>query len=423
MTGFLPMSEARVMLTRTQERYVGALMDNAEHDLSGELFFLDDAKYEDMFARTAERGVPMKMLLDPEYGEESHEVLGGLPNTTLVDYQSMPYKNHAKMLHGDDRSLFFTGAYTPHDPVRLEAVADLSGTTAAAARELTEAAMSGDPARMARSVSAASKLGIAINEPSVKQLELTRRLVQLIDDTQHELTISTKKFDAKVVRDAVARAERRGVTVKFSDLRAEDMHANLVIGDNQAYLGTAHLSARGLGDMTRAYRKAREVGVFSNDAATAARLRRQLDDEGMRVFTPDQFERSRVSFAKMDRYHALKDQKKRLGDKPGLDEKIAAAKVERDASEKDWQAITSEVSNERAADGMRFTPDAQTQAELNRLAGMDPGVAPVEPAGPEPLPVVERIEDEPAPFAPAGKVIGGAAGLVAAGGGLYALRH
>lgn len=370
MAGFLRLGEASLTLTRTSLDDFARFARSAEGELLGEVFVMSHAPTAGVVKEVGARGVTQRYVLDPEYGPKVLDTLGAVDGLSTSTYGAMPAKNHAKLFHTGDRSLLMTGAFTDRTTQRIEGVVQLTGETSAAAREVTEAAFSGDVKRMRRAVRAAEQLGVVLNDAISGEQLLTKRLHALIDTTQHELTISTKIYTDPGIRTAVQRAVKRGVEVKFTDIRGGGMHATLVAGDNQVYVGSAHLSPRAMGDGRLAYRKAREAGVFVQDAGVARTLRGQLDSMGLAVYDSDQFERTRVAYDAMDAPRQVKEQIARLeegGDAPDLAARLADLEAKAEPARQEWRALTAEVKAARQADGIRFTPDAATQQLLDGL--------------------------------------------------------
>ncbi|MBC7645431.1 MAG: phosphatidylserine/phosphatidylglycerophosphate/cardiolipin synthase family protein, partial [Thermoleophilia bacterium] len=339
-------------------------------EMAGEVFLLSEPLSKDAFTAVS-HDTKLNLLVDPEYGPKAQKVLGRLPNTDVTSYGKMPNKNHAKIFHTGTESLITTGAFTSKTAERYEFVVHLTGDTAVAAREVTESAISGNKTRMAKALDVANEHGIALNDATTGKQLLTQRLHQMIGGAQHELTISTKIYTDPTVRHLVDQAAARGVNVLFTDIRAQGMHGTLVMADNDIYLGTAHLSPRALGDMRLAYRKAREVGVFVRDAGVARDMRARLDMLGMVAYQPQEFEKSRGAFEKMDVVSKLKDQQVRLGDSPELKARIDQALIEKIPAEASWRETTNKVRDARKADGITFSLPQERQALLDSIGPVD----------------------------------------------------
>ncbi|MCW2926679.1 MAG: PLD-like domain [Thermoleophilia bacterium] len=352
-----------IELTKGALDDVASFVGSARHELSGELFRLNEYGVQRAINESAARGVKQRWLVDPEAVDA---VRGVLPHgdVTSAGYAAMPFKNHSKTYIADgDRALMTTGAFVGKTRDRVELVATFQGDAARAANELIQAGMEGSPARLRSAANRAAHFGIVVNEPRAGVQHLTGAVHDMIKSAKHDIVISTKIFNDPTVRAAVKAAEARGVRVRFTDIRANDMHANVLIADDMTYMGTAHFSPRGMGDMRMAYRKSRESGLVVRDAEYATKLRTHLDDQGMRVYLPNEFERTRAAYAKMDAYH-------KAVENGAVGEELAKARAGYDEGLAAWHEVSGEVRELRAADGITFTRPEGAVAALDGAAAV-----------------------------------------------------
>lgn len=336
-----------VELTTSSLSRVRDFLDGATTSVDGELFRLQHERISGGIRSAAERGVAQRYLVDPE-GFDA--VRSALPDAVEASaYAQMPFKNHSKGLVVDGtRALMTTGAYVPKTDSRVEMVARFEGEAAKALRELVDAGRSAQPERLRAAADTAARYGIVVNEPVAGVQHLTGAVHDLIRSARRDITISTKIFTDPTVRAAVADAERRGVRVRFTDIRAQHMHANLVVADDSLYVGTAHFSPRGMGDMRLAYRRSRESGLVVHDAGRAQAMRQDLDDLGMVAYKPEEFEQSRKLFTKIDAFGKAQED--------GVTgERMAQISRERDEATTQWRALSQEVRSRRSDDGITFT--------------------------------------------------------------------
>lgn len=336
-----------ITLSRTSLLDISDAFRSARTSIHGELFTHSEQSMIDAVRGAAERGVRQRYLVEPERYDA---IVKNLPDSVeATSYGAVPLKNHSKgyVIDGT-HAIMTTGAFVGKTNGRLEMVARFQGDAARALDELIEAGSVGDARRLQAATANAARYGIVMNEPVAGVQYLTGSVHELIRGAKRDLTISTKIFTDPTVRKAVQRAEARGVRVRFTDIRAKEMHANLIVADDSLYIGTAHFSPRSMGDMRLAYRRSRESGIVLHDADQARAIRQALDHEEMVAYLPDEFEQSRIHYTKMDAYWKAKED--------GVTgAKLAQAAAERETALAHWRDLGTEVKARRAEDGITFT--------------------------------------------------------------------
>jgi hypothetical protein len=216
-------------------------------------------------------------LADPETKKSIRKMVrrnGG----TYVTVGAAPAKNHAKSVvaNASDAAIS-TAAFAPMTPYRYEVGVRFTGEPAAAMAEVTRARASRDPERIVASAARARSQGILINDPAYGVWHLSEDVTDLVRSARHRLIIASKRVEEPGIINDIRTAHASGVPVAVSKYRKKyPLHANIVIADDRAYIGSGHLTKRVLTGGGTNGRISRELGVMIDDPATVDYLARSL---------------------------------------------------------------------------------------------------------------------------------------------------
>lgn len=252
------------------------LMRGAQSSLTVEAFRLADRRIVGAIGDRAADQVDVRILADPEewaMGRLSRDVLEP-KGATFTRFGDEPDKLHSKAAVADhERAVITTSAWV--DAMR-DGWVDLSvffgGDAARALESLTKATMTADKGAIQRAAVTAAAHGVLLNDVANDVYILRDQLVRMIDGASESVTIVTKRYADPAIDAAVTRARGRGLPVHVEQ-RSKPWHANMVIADGQAYVGTGHMSKRSMSGGGSSGRRSREIGVLVDDPATIARLR------------------------------------------------------------------------------------------------------------------------------------------------------
>jgi phosphatidylserine/phosphatidylglycerophosphate/cardiolipin synthase-like enzyme len=200
-----------------------------------------------------------------------------------------PAKNHAKSVVADARtSIVSTAAFAPMTPYRYEVSVGFTGDAAEAMSEVTRSRASHDAARIVAAADNARQYGILVNDPQFGVWHLTDEVNDLVRNARHRLIVASKRVEEPGIMADIAAAKRDGVPVgqyrrsalAFVEARRDQLHANIVIADDRAYIGSGHLTKRVLTGGGSNGRVSRELGVVIDDPALVDRLAQSLSSKG-----------------------------------------------------------------------------------------------------------------------------------------------
>jgi hypothetical protein len=350
------LSGLRVSLTSTPGRSFASFADGAQRDLTGEFFRLDDADARAALKRLGADGIRPTMVVDPEVKLAPQGWLTREVHANVRSYGDLPLKSHTKAVVRDHNEAWMTtGAFSRpanDEGPRWDFVIRFRGDGARALEHLTRATFSRDPHLMHAAANEASRFGIVVNDPVAGVRTLTETVYDMVRRARERLVISTKIYDDPTFNKLVKQARKRGVDVRFTDLRAKGFHGNAVIADNAAYVGTAHISKRSLAGTTR--RKAREIGIVTTDTRVVDSLLKSFDRHKLLVYRRRDFLTSADLVNRIDAYYQARE---RLGPRPSAEAlaKVAALHADKQLAAAEWDKHTAVVQAKRAADGLRFS--------------------------------------------------------------------
>ncbi len=265
-------------------------------------FKLTDPALANDVAAAAQRG-RVGVLADPEFADLQHRDLLRSVGATIVDYGAEPAKNHGKGIVARTADghvgAVTTAALIPESAGRFDMTALLDERSSVALRDLLHASLHGTDAEVQAAAAVAETRGIVLNDPLRGIYTLRDGVDGMLGGAKHRLLVATKKFadretatalaaratddvQVELVTRKVRRAERRelrdaGVAVHQLGIFGGSMHANAIVADCRAYLGTAYLHHRPLG-RGDAVRLPREVGVIIDDPSAVATIERAIRD-------------------------------------------------------------------------------------------------------------------------------------------------
>ncbi len=265
-----------------------AVIESADESLIVMMYLLSEDVFVNALVAAAQRGVDVRVMLDPDQGDNSASALtaGGVQ----VKNAAPSWENyHAKVLVADgDLGVVMSGNlnyFTTHrernygvvlrDPEDLADIAtifdmDWSGATTGypTCTRLLISPTNARPRLAAHINSAQSSLDLA---------------VMYVTDTDMLLEIKRRHADGATVRVLLAdpgwidgntatAAELRaaGIPVKFLDTNG--LHAKLVVADGAAFVGSQNFSWTSL-------ERNREIGVLVDDAAAMSRITGQFETD------------------------------------------------------------------------------------------------------------------------------------------------
>ncbi|MCW2961628.1 MAG: PLD-like domain [Thermoleophilia bacterium] len=266
------------------------VVDGATTSVSAELFQLRDAPVVAAFRSAADR-MPVRLLVDSEVFED-----GGykLPKTGLLElseHGADPHKLHTKAIVADG-SVGYVGTAAPvgglRGPGKLDYAAELGPTEARVLERAIEAVANGDTTQVRATAEAAARVGLYYNDPKHGVTLLRDRIESLITGAEHSIVASSKILGdtrsvellaaakargvdvllittPKSTKQSVKQARKAGIETVVHEEKAGYAHGNFLLADaNQAYMGTAMLSRRGMA-RPEAARAARELGWVTED--------------------------------------------------------------------------------------------------------------------------------------------------------------
>lgn len=276
----------------------------AGNSIDAELFGVCERPTLDAIATRLGGGASMRLHADHErlgFGYYAQELLEH-PDVAVTHAGAAPHKTHLKVLAGETES--WVGTTGPHRlrPRRSRAF-DMAATFGAqdteVIRRMLAAARNGDPREIGASARAGLAHGFVLNDPAAGVLNLRKAVNLVASSAQSELVVASKKVDDRKFFAGLAKHAARGVDVLAeTTYRSEakdlarvrkaatdavdfgvhpagsptNMHLNFVVADRElAYIGTGHLTKRGLG-RDSAKRPSRELGIITRDPKAIAHL-------------------------------------------------------------------------------------------------------------------------------------------------------
>jgi hypothetical protein len=225
----------------------------------------------------ARPGVDSLFLADPEVKKKLIKRVranGG----NVVKVGAEPAKNHAKSVVANaSDAVVTTAAFAPRTPGRYEVSVRFQGEAAAAMSEVTRSRASGDAERIVAAAAEARRHGIVLNDPQYGVWHLSESVEDLVRSARHRLIVASKRVEEPgIIRD-IQIADEGGVPVALSKYRKQyPLHANIVIADDRAYIGSGHLTKRVLTGGGSNGRISRELGVIIDDPVLVDHLARSL---------------------------------------------------------------------------------------------------------------------------------------------------
>ncbi|MCW2925858.1 MAG: hypothetical protein JWM98_3262 [Thermoleophilia bacterium] len=271
-------------------------------DASGELlvdaFELTDPELAREVGAATGRG-HVGVLLDPEFADLQHRPELEAAGARLVEYGAWPAKNHGKAISSGDRAAISTAAFIPESAGRFDLTALLGADASRALASLQRASLSGDADAIRAAALLARAHGIGINDPLAGVATLTPMVEELLGSARGQLLVATKRLHdvdsvrliagsaaagadvtvaSRSVRGSDGRALREaGATVHELGIEGGSLHANVIVSDGRAWLGTPYLHHRPLG-RGASIRSTREIGVVTDQPAAVARIEQAVRD-------------------------------------------------------------------------------------------------------------------------------------------------
>lgn len=222
-------------------------------------------------------GVDALYLADPEVRKRYLKRVRGTGGT-VVKVGAEPAKNHAKSVVADaSDAVVTTAAFAPRTPGRYEVSVRFQGDAAAAMSEVTRSRASGDAERIVAAAADARRNGILLNDPQYGIWHLSDEVTNLVRSARQRLIVASKRVEEPGIIADIEAARQSGVPVAQSKYRKQlPLHANIVIADDRAYIGSGHLTKRVLTGGGSNGRISRELGVIIDDPALVDQLANSL---------------------------------------------------------------------------------------------------------------------------------------------------
>ncbi|MCW2926678.1 MAG: hypothetical protein JWM86_646 [Thermoleophilia bacterium] len=227
-------------------------------------------------------GVNSLFLADPEVSQAIRGT-AGKHGASIVNVGAFPAKNHAKSVVADgERGIVTTAALAPKTPERWEVGATFEGRSAGALSRLTRATASGDTAAIQVAAGEAQAAGILVNDPQHGVWHLSEELRGMVQRADRRIIVATKRLEEPGMLQLLTDAKGRGVDVQITPKKAGGMplHANVLVADDVAYLGSGHLTKRVLTGNGSNGRVSRELGLVLDQPKLVEELVGALDAQG-----------------------------------------------------------------------------------------------------------------------------------------------
>ncbi|MCW2926677.1 MAG: hypothetical protein JWM86_645 [Thermoleophilia bacterium] len=262
-------------------RRMSEIAESATERLDVDLF---TGTHHKTLKRLAQAGstVDSLFLADPEVSKRVRGVVADAGNR-IVDVGAEPRKNHAKSIVADgDRALVTTAAVAAETrtKLRFDVGAAFSGDAADALADLTRTSATGDSAAIRAASDRARAFGIVNNDPAHGVWNLSDEVRGLVTGAEHRLIVATKRLEEPEIRQLIKDAKHRGVAVTVAKQvgKGVPLHANIVIADDAAYIGSGHLSRRVMTGGGANGRLSRELGVILEEPKVVGQLAQALAD-------------------------------------------------------------------------------------------------------------------------------------------------
>lgn len=270
------------------------IVERANAGVWGDVFKLTDQPLAQSLADAGDRGVAVRLLMDPEFPEQqSRALLDAARGVEHRDYGQLPTKNHVKAFASEREGVISTGAFLPETADRFDLAVHLRGNAADALRQLLEASYVGRTDEVVDAAAAGRPFGIFLNDAKHGVHDLTNEIERMLDHPR-DVLIATKRFQDFETADQLARLGNDGshVVVATRTLPAREqllldaahvrtldvpkepasLHGNVIVADDTAYVGSAFLHKRAL-LRDRAVRQSRELGYVTRVPQEVAQLR------------------------------------------------------------------------------------------------------------------------------------------------------
>jgi phosphatidylserine/phosphatidylglycerophosphate/cardiolipin synthase-like enzyme len=290
---------ARTPRTQAPEVFVGptgletrmaSLIDGAKTSLDIQMYLFTSSSLANKIVAAKNRGVLVRVLLDPDHeGNTSVESTLTSGGVTWKPAPSLFSFSHAKYLIVDRAQAVIMSMNWNYDAFideRNYGMVDRDPEDIADVQRIFDAdwAMAnGGPAQVA---------DLACTRLIVSPTNAKSRLVELINSAQSTLDLELMYMSEDSIRNAVAMAKGRGVTVRalMQESMGEDitylkglgvtvrsansffLHAKLIIADDVAFVGSENMSFTSL-------TKNREVGALAFEPTSFAPIRTQFDSD------------------------------------------------------------------------------------------------------------------------------------------------
>jgi len=229
------------------------------------------------------KGLDSLFLADPEVSSTVRATLADTGNVVVDVGPNRLLKNHAKSVVADGQHAYVTtAALAPRTPERFEVGAVFSGDAGRAMSELTRASATHDPDAIRLAADKARGFGIIVNDAQYGIWNLSEEVRELVTGAERRLIVATKRLEEPGIRQLIDDARKRGVDVDIAPLYGDGMnnHANIVVADDAAYLGSGHLTKRVLTGGGSNGRIARELGLVIEDLKLVDELVQALEAQG-----------------------------------------------------------------------------------------------------------------------------------------------
>ncbi|MCW2923665.1 MAG: hypothetical protein JWM98_1069 [Thermoleophilia bacterium] len=272
------------------------LVRSANHHVVGDAFRFTEEGVVDAAREVRGRGVEVDLL------HSFYKPAKGINKAPLQDVGVQFHRTwvmqHGKAMSVDgERMLVGTGAIGKPTLKRNDVAVLMDGAAPEAYERLERAAFRHDVPAGRVAAADAKAAGLLVNDPALHVTHLTESLEQFIATEPVRLDVVTKAFrDPELASMLAARAEHIPVSVVARDMDPEveatlrsskvdllhlldpahHSHVNLVVGSEQAYLGSAHLTPRAMNRASNIY-PSREIGALVDDPSTVAALREVAD--------------------------------------------------------------------------------------------------------------------------------------------------
>ena len=275
------------------------LIGRANRTLTGEVFVLDDASVVGAINRQLDEHAVVNLLADTEHFARKGGKRMALDQLSTAGAKYVPHGDDATKIHskslvanGDD-AIVTTAAFTDDTHFKDDISVLFKGDAARAVEVLTQAAFTQDRATIKQAAKVAAQHGIYVNDPHFGVRLLRKAVNGLIDDATQRIVLQTKQFsdlasaerlvaaladpniDVRVIATTVSKKVQRVLDEAGINVERRPVHANVLISDDRAYVGSAYLQKRPMA-RSKAKRQSREMGVVLDGKRAMAALERTI---------------------------------------------------------------------------------------------------------------------------------------------------